>query len=138
VRRTVVAAMGMVVVGCWVGMPAAAADKPACAATVCSFYSPSRIVGCEINYQRDGIPDETYCQTMSPPQSVHMSASGVLTNCTGDSCLGNAGLGTPTLAAGQTAGIGPFSCLMQASGVTCTVPSGRGFTISGAGITPVG
>ena len=138
-HRAVVAAMGIVVLGWCAEMPQAAADNPLCTASVCAFWSPSRNVDCEIDYLRSpGIPDETYCQTNSPPQSVHMSASGVLTNCTGTSCLGNAGIGTPTLAYGQTAGIGPFSCLSAASGVTCTVPSGRGFTISSAGITPVG
>lgn len=134
-----VAALGVVVVGCCVGMPQAAADNPVCTATWCSFVSPSGNLGCEMNYQRgSGIPDETYCQTDSPPQSVRMSTSGSFKTCTGDTCLGNAGHGTPTLAYGQTAWVGPFSCRSEASGVTCTVISGRGFTLSSAGVTPVG
>ncbi len=69
-HRTVVAAMGIVVVGCWVGVPQATADNPVCTATFCSFYSPSRNISCELDYQRgSGIPDETYCQTETPPQS---------------------------------------------------------------------
>lgn len=32
----------------------------------------------------------------------------------------------------------PFSCLSEVSGITCTVASGRGFTISSSGITPAG
>ena len=138
-HRTVVAAMGIVVVGCWVGVPQATADNPVCAATFCSFYSPSRNISCELDYQRgSGISDETYCQTETPPQSVHMTTDGTFKTCTGSSCLGNAGQGTPALAYGQTAGVGPFSCRSEDSGVTCTVTSGRGFTISNAGITPAG
>jgi hypothetical protein len=71
-------------------------------------------------------------------QSVHMDPTGTFTVCTGETCLGNPGLGQGTLAYGQTAGIGPFSCLSEARGVTCTVTSGRGFTISSSGITPAG
>ncbi|WP_068184572.1 hypothetical protein [Mycobacterium sp. UM_CSW] len=141
-HRTVVAALGaallFVGVGC-VGAPRAAADNPVCSQTWCSFLSPSRNIGCELDYQRGrDIPDEAYCQTTSPPQSVHMSTDGTYKSCTGESCLGNAGEGTPTLPYGQTAGLGPFSCRSEPSGITCTLTSGRGFSISNAGITPVG
>jgi hypothetical protein len=138
-HRRVATAMGIVVAACSVGTHQAAADNPACTQTVCAFLSPSRNISCEIDYQRDpGIPDTTYCQSMSPAQSVHMSPSGQLAKCEGDSCLGNPGIGTPTLAYGQMAGIGPFSCRSEVSGTTCTVTSGRGFTISRAGVTSVG
>ncbi|OBI22995.1 hypothetical protein A5712_11880 [Mycobacterium sp. E2327] len=137
VAAAVGAALGFVVVG-FVGTPRAAADNPVCSQTWCSFLSPSRNIGCEIDYQRGrDIPDEAYCQTTSPPQSVHMSTDGTYKSCTGESCLGNAGEGTPTLPYGQTAGLGPFSCRSEASGITCTV-TGRGFSISNGGITPVG
>ncbi|OBI57350.1 hypothetical protein A5705_19895 [Mycobacterium sp. E787] len=143
VHRTFVAAswaaLLIVAVGCGVGTPRAAADNPACSQTWCSFLSPSRNISCELDYRRGGgIPDETYCQSMSPPQSVHMSPDGVFERCAGESCLGNAGQGTPTLPYGQTAGLGPFSCRSEESGISCTVTSGRGFTISNAGIAPVG
>ncbi|WP_231999026.1 hypothetical protein [Mycobacterium sp. 1081908.1] len=121
------------------GAPRATADNPVCSQTWCSFLSPSRNIGCEMDYQRAaGMPDETYCQSNSPPQSVHLSTDGTFKSCTGESCLGNAGQGTPTLAYGQTATLGPFSCRSEASGVTCKVTSGRGFSISNAGITPAG
>ncbi|OBI86504.1 hypothetical protein A9X01_17110 [Mycobacterium asiaticum] len=121
------------------GMPVAAADNPVCSSTWCTFYAPSHNLGCEINYQRgSGIPDETYCQTDSPPQSVHMSTNGTFKTCTGESCLGNAGQGTPTLPYGQSASIGPFTCLSETGGVTCTVTNGRGFTISSSGVVAVG
>ena len=138
-HRIVVAAMGIAVVGGWVGIPRAAADNPVCTATWCNFLTPSRNLGCEMDYGRgQGMPDHTYCQTDSPPQTVRMSTDGSFKTCTGASCLGNSGQGTPTLSYGQTAGVGPFNCRSEASGVTCTVTSGRGFTISNAGITPVG
>jgi len=131
--------MGIVVVAAGLSAPHAAADNPVCISTFCSFLTPSHNLGCEIDYQRgDGIADETYCQTDSPPQSVTMSTDGSFKTCTGASCLGNAGQGTPTLAYGQSAGVGPFKCRSETGGVTCTVTSGRGFTISNSGITAVG
>jgi hypothetical protein len=136
-----VAAIGValgVVAGCCIGTPRAAADNPVCGPGWCAFLSPSRNIGCEMDYQHGGIADHTYCQSTSPPQSVKLSTDGAFKSCTGDSCLGNSGEGTPTLAYGQTVWLGPFSCRSEASGVTCKVTSGRGFTISNAGITPVG
>ena len=133
------AALGGLVVGCWTGMPPAAADNPVCTATWCSFVTPSGNLGCDMSYHRgSGIPDETFCQTDSPPQTVRMSTDGSFKTCAGETCLGNAGEGTPTLAYGLTAGVGPFNCRSETSGITCTVTSGRGFTISRDGITPVG
>ncbi|WP_231993975.1 hypothetical protein [Mycobacterium sp. 852002-50816_SCH5313054-b] len=131
------AAPVIVAVGCCMGTPRAAADNPVCTQTWCSFLSPSGNIGCEMDYQRNGIPDETYCQSTSPPQSVRLSTDGTFKSCTGESCLGNAGEGTPTLPYGQTAWMGPFSCRSEESGITCKVTSGRGFTISDAGITPI-
>ncbi|CPR10947.1 hypothetical protein BN971_02222 [Mycobacterium bohemicum DSM 44277] len=141
-HRTVVAAAAAVaavaVVG-WPGTPRAAADNPVCTSTWCSFLSPSRNIGCEIDYQRgSGIPDETYCQTDSPPQSVRLSTDGSFKTCTGETCLGNSGEGTPTLAYGQAAGVGPFNCRSETGGITCTAGSGRGFTLSSGGIASVG
>jgi hypothetical protein len=139
-HRMVIAAMGMAVVaGCALPMPRASADNPVCGQGWCSFLSPSRNIGCEVDYNRgSGITDHAYCQTDSPPQNVSMSTDGSFKTCTGVSCLGNSGEGTPTLAYGQTAGVGPFNCRSEASGITCKVTSGRGFTISNTGITSVG
>ena len=138
-RRTLVAAIAVVVVGCGMGMPQAVAENPVCTKTWCTFLTPSHNLGCEMNYQRgNGIPDGTYCQTDSPPQSVHMSTDGSFKPCTGEACLGNAGQGTPTLAYGLTAGLGPVNGRSETSGVICTVTAGRGFTISNAGVTSVG
>ena len=120
------------------GTPVAAADRAVCTASECAFLSPSRNISCEVNYQRSGLTDDAYCQTMEPAQSATLSANGVLTPCNGTSCLGNPAENTPTLGYDQTAAVGPFSCTSKQDGVTCTVSSGRGFTISNAGITPVG
>ncbi len=131
------AAIALLAVGC-PGTPRAAADNPVCTQTWCSFLSPSGNIGCEMSYQRgNGIPDETYCQSDDPPQSVRMSTDGTFKRCAGDFCLGNAGEGTPILPYGQTAWMGPFSCRSETGGVTCKVVSGRGFTISDIGILPV-
>jgi hypothetical protein len=137
-----IALAGILAAGCCAGTPTAAADDPICLANVCSFYSPSRKISCEIDYQRGaGMPDVAYCQ-ISPPQalhqSVHMDPTGAFAVCTGETCLGNPGLGQGTLPYGQTAGLGPFSCLSEVTGITCRVGSGRGFTISSSGITPAG
>ncbi|QLL10514.1 hypothetical protein H0P51_26975 [Mycobacterium vicinigordonae] len=133
------AAAAAAVAAGWTATPPAAADNPVCTSTWCSFLSPTRNIGCEIDYHRgSGIADETYCQTNSPPQSVHMSPDGSFKSCSGETCLGNSGQGTPTLAYGQTAALGPFTCRSESSGVTCTVTSGRGFSLSSSGVTPVG
>lgn len=138
-KRALIAVLGMAIVAGWVATPQAAADNPVCTATRCTFLAPSHNLGCELSYHRgSGIADETYCQTDSPPQSVRMATDGSFKPCEGISCIGNAGEDTPTLAYGATAAVGPFSCRSETSGVTCTVSSGRGFTISNAGITAVG
>ncbi len=137
-HRTLFAAVAVAVAGCWVGLPRASADNPVCTSTWCTFLLPSHNIGCEMDYGRNGIPDETYCQTDSPPQSVRMSTDGSFKTCTGETCLGNSGQGTPTLAYGQTAVVGPFACRSEPSGVTCTITSRRGFTLSTAGVNPVG
>jgi hypothetical protein len=99
------------------------------------FLSPSGNISCEVDYHKAGLT-EVYCQTGTPPQSVTMSADGKYTTCTGVQCLGNPGIGTPTLAYGTATGVGPFRCESATTGVTCTV-GGTGFRIAAAGITPV-
>jgi hypothetical protein len=103
------------------------------------FHSPSGNIHCEINYQRGyEIPDSAYCASWKPPQHVSMNPNGMLTVCAGESCLSNGPEDEVTLPYHHTTGLGPFTCLSEVSGVTCTVGSGRGFTISHSGITPVG
>jgi hypothetical protein len=83
-------------------------------------------------------PDVVFCYSIKPPQSVKLDVSGGLTPCAGDSCLANGPQWEQTLDYGEALALGPFSCLSETSGVTCSVASGRGFSISNSGITPVG
>jgi hypothetical protein len=64
--------------------------------------------------------------------------SPTLAGCVEDSCTLGAGQGFPTLAYGQTAGHSVFTCVSETVGVTCTTPSGGGFTLSRSGVTLVG
>jgi len=98
------------------------------------FLSPSDNISCEIDYNRDGITNVAYCQTVTPPQSVRMDTTGSYTTCSGQQCLGNPGINTPTLAYGESTGVGPFVCESASTGITCTA-NGRGFLISRSGIT---
>jgi hypothetical protein len=141
-RKVIVTAIGIVVAGSWMATPAAVADDLACVrGTGCFFLSPSGNISCELDEAAppgtQGSAALAYCQSSSPPQSVRLDAGGSITPCAGDGCMGDPPLGTPTLAYGQTVRHGPFSCLSETSGVTCTAPSGQGFTIARSGITAV-
>jgi hypothetical protein len=72
---------------------------------------------------------------MSPTRSVAMSADGSLRTCNGTQCGSNAGVNTPTLAYGDSTGVGPFRCTSTPNAMNCTVTSGKGFSISRTGIT---
>ena len=105
-------------------------------ATGGEFLSPSGNISCEVNFSPSN--EGALCLTLQPPRSVNMTVDGTLTQCAGVQCVGNAGVGTPTLAYGTETGVGPFRCVSATTGVTCTVTSGQGFTINTAGITPIG
>ena len=98
------------------------------------FFSPSGNISCQVDYNYYG-DTSAYCQTGTPPQSVHMDVTGSYTTCTGEQCLGNPGSNTPTLAYGTATGVGPFVCSSASTGITCTA-NGKGFRISRSGITP--
>jgi hypothetical protein len=120
-----------------IGMPQAAANDLACfSGTTCYFLSPSRNLSCEMH--TDSGPASAYCQSNSAVQSVMMDANGNITPCSGNQCMGDPALDTPTLAYGQTARLGPFACLSETDGMTCTVASGRGFVIDRDGVFPAG
>jgi hypothetical protein len=105
-------------------------------ATGGEFLSPTGNISCEIDDTSSN--QSVLCQTLSPPQSVTMTASGALTKCTGPQCSSNPGEDTPTLAYGTATGVGPFRCLSATTGVTCTVTGGKGFQISASGISQLG
>jgi hypothetical protein len=105
-------------------------------ATGGEFLSPTGNISCEIDDTSSN--QSVLCQTLSPPQSVTMTASGALTKCTGPQCSSNPGEDTPTLAYGTATGVGPFRCLSATTGMTCTVTGGKGFQISASGISQLG
>lgn len=112
-----------------VGIAAAAmVFAPQAVADSASFYSPSHNINCEMT------PSLTFCESTSPPQSVHLTSDGAITTCAGPNCLGNPGIGVPTLGYGASKKVGTFMCASEEAGVECSVPTGHGFTISNAGI----
>src|ERR1700684_3079617 len=86
-------------------------------ATVTEFYSPSKNISCEIdNIVGTNASTSALCLTISPPKSVTLKTDSGLTECTGASCLSNAGVDTPTLAYGQSITLGPFTCASSTAG----------------------
>jgi hypothetical protein len=134
------AAAAMVVVSTAIPQPVAVADPPICTqvGTFCGFYSPSHRIDCEIDTGDPTSMDSVYCKTIEPARSVTLDDLGTVTTCAGETCLGDAAENTPTLGYGQTVTLGPFSCLSEKAGMTCTTTAGRGFLMSTAGITTVG
>jgi hypothetical protein len=115
-----------------VTIAAAVADNTANGA----FLSPTRNLGCQIAQNPSS---QVRCVSFSPPQLVTMTADGTRTQCTGNTCdLGNPAAETPVLPYGAAIGNSAFLCLSATTGITCTIPSGRGFTISRTGIRNVG
>jgi len=99
------------------------------------FSSPTQNIVCLI---RTSGTVQVRCASFTPPHLVEMAADGTYTSCSGSQCqLGNPGPGVPVLPYGSATGDGPFLCLSTTSGVTCTVTSGKGFTISRAGVRAV-
>jgi hypothetical protein len=107
--------------------------------TSTEFYAPSGNLECEIDSQfgQDSLT-EVMCLTETPPQSVTLGADSALKNCTGQTCLSNAGLNTPQLPYGTSITLGPFSCLSMTTGMKCTLGNGNGFVLARSGVTPLG
>ena len=108
-------------------------------ATGTEFYSPSKNISCEIDYNfGPSSQTQTLCLTISPAKSVVLKTDSSLTECTGQQCLSNAGENTPTLPYGSTISLGPFTCQSSSAGIKCTLANGDGFLISSSGITVQG
>lgn len=150
-RRTIIAMLGIAVVGSGLAsVPRAAADNPFCTQYICSFVSPSGNIFCQIEFQNPAAsgPDHAVCNSLSQRVAGSLVGDGEVYICPYEnavgirkkerSCEGNPAPGTPTLAYGQSLTFGPYTCLSEVSGVTCTVPSGRGFTASRSGISQIG
>ncbi len=103
------------------------------------FLSPSKNISCEIdsNFGPSAITS-TLCLTLSPPKSVTLGADGTLTECTGVTCLSNAGENTPTLGYGMSITLAPFTCSSSTAGIKCALANGDGFLISSAAVTALG
>lgn len=125
----------------------AGAEEPLCTGTDCAFLSPTGAIHCAIRVaDPQGNPDGAACAWGDGERahSVTLLPSGELRPCLNlaaqdtDRCESEPAEGLPRLGYGETAALGPFSCLADAEGITCTVVEvGRGFAINSAGILPV-
>ena len=125
----------------------ARAEEPLCTETDCSFLSPTGTIDCAIAVgDPSGTPDGATCSWGDGERahSVTLLPSGELEPCLNlaaqdtDRCESEPAEGLPRLGYGETAALGPFSCLADAEGITCTVvEAGRGFVVNSAGIVPV-
>lgn len=101
------------------------------------FVSPTRNVSCEIDWHRVGLPPRVDCQTLAPPRSVRLSASGAVAVCTGARCVGNPAENAEVLPYLTSLRVGPFLCASRLDGVACSARTSA-FLIARAGITRYG
>lgn len=130
-----------------VAAPAARAETPLCTATSCSFVSPNQSIDCVITVgSKSGTPDGAFCAWSDEQraQTVRLLPNGSLEPCINPvadkiaRCQSDPLTGVATLGYGQTAALGPFSCVADAYGITCrAAPSGKGFAMSSSGILPI-
>lgn len=129
-------------------VPVAGAENLACSATKCSFVSPNQSIGCVITVGAGPAnPDIVFCGWTDGERShtVKMAPTGALDPCINPSiqlapgkCSVTPPTGAPILGYGQSAVLGPFTCLAEAQAISCTTaPSGKGFTFNTSGILPV-
>ncbi|MGV1087990.1 MAG: hypothetical protein ACOYBX_08385 [Mycobacterium sp.] len=116
----------------------AAAESPVCSAKKCAFVSPNHTV-CTIAADAAGCGwtdgDKLYAVKLFPNGGLDPCLH--LVDIPGRKCDTYPAGGLPLLGYGQPAVLGPYTCLVDAQSVTCTVmPSGRGFTMNSAGIVP--
>jgi hypothetical protein len=107
-----------------------------------TFFSPAAVViSCEIdhNFRSPGAPtiNQAYCMSTTAKYTHHatLSANGVVKRCVGAQCGSNPGLGTPSLSPGTEVVSGPFTCVISANTVTCTLKSAKGFVFSARAIS---
>lgn len=101
--------------------------------TIFEFFAADTGVQCEMGRaDHDWVHrDYAYCQSESTLRSVSFSVGRPAKEC-GPSmgCLGNPGIGTPTLRLGEVVGSGSLTCAVTAEGVTCRDAVGYGFAMS--------
>jgi hypothetical protein len=96
------------------------------------FVSPSRNIACEVDFQFPHIGAAAFCQTLAPPRSVTITATGAIDECSGVSCVGHPAKNTPVLMYMGSTATGPFLCASRFDGVACSA-AGRAFLISRSG-----
>lgn len=145
-RTAWLVAVSVGVLAVTVQAPSARAEAPLCTATSCSFVSPNQSIDCVITVGKTGTPDSAFCAWSDEQraQSVRLLPNGVLEPCINQladritRCQADPLTGVATLGYGQTAALGPFSCVADAYGITCrAAPVGKGFAMSSSGILPV-
>jgi len=100
------------------------------------FGPPSPSISCELLHRlRESATmraTQAYCMSATAKLVHHatLSASGVVRRCVGVNCGSNAGLGTPDFSPGTMVRSGPFTCVISAAAVTCTVASKKGFVFT--------
>jgi hypothetical protein len=99
------------------------------------FLSPDGSVWCQIGTA--GELDRAWCATKDPQRSALLARGGSVQVCSDPVCTQDWGTTSPRLHAGQSSRLGPYRCTGEAAGMTCTVASGRGFTIDASGVTLV-
>jgi hypothetical protein len=97
------------------------------------FLSPSKNIGCEVDFQFAHLGEATLCQTLAPPQSVTITAAGAIEKCSGVACVGHPAKSTPVMPYMTSTTTGPFLCASRFDGVACSA-AGRAFLISRSGI----
>lgn len=145
-RAVLIAALAVLSAPTAALLPTASADSAVCTSSGCAFQSPNRAIDCTVSVQSpSGTPDAAFCawSDESRALTVTLLPSGALEPCINqfldqyDNCTWQAQSALPVLGYGQTAVLGPFTCLAEAAAITCTaMPSGRGFTINSTGILP--
>ena len=105
--------------------------------SVYEFYASPQQVSCEFDTETGSTQHSIYCEYASSTfaQHVVMTSTGHITVCRSINCGSNAGLGTPTFLAPTHVVGAPITCVVLSHGTTCTLPSGRGFTITPTTIT---
>jgi hypothetical protein len=96
------------------------------------FVSPSRNIACEVDFQFAHIGAAAFCQTLAPPRSVTITATGTIDECSGLVCVGHPAKNTPVLSYMTSTARGPFLCASRFDGVACSA-AGRAFLISRSG-----
>ncbi len=96
------------------------------------FLSPSKNIGCEVDFQFAHLGAATLCQTLAPPQSVTITAAGAIEKCSGVACVGHPAGNTPVMPYMTSTTVGAFLCASRFDGVACSA-AGRAFLISRSG-----